>query len=99
MSPQKSHYYKCIDDHFEELEQVYDDRFAKRYGFFRPYVSQVIYCNLYSGNRVSLMWEIHMLGLTRRGLKRAFEYRASLRPYPWERGGEIPLCHPPMQFR
>ncbi len=32
-----------IEDHFEELEQVYDDRFAKQYGFFRPYVRQVIY--------------------------------------------------------
>ncbi len=28
---------------FETLEQVYDERFAKHYGFFRPYVKQVIY--------------------------------------------------------
>jgi len=27
----------------ETLEQVYDVRFAKKYGFFRPYVRQVIY--------------------------------------------------------
>ena len=25
------------------LGQVYDDRFAEKYGFFRPYVKQVIY--------------------------------------------------------
>jgi len=25
------------------LEQVYDERFAKQYGFFRPYVRHVIY--------------------------------------------------------
>ena len=41
--PQDSQYYQCVEDHFETLEQVYDERFAKRYGFFRPYVRQVIY--------------------------------------------------------
>ena len=42
-NPQVSQYYQCVEDHFETLEQVYDERFAKRYGFFRPYVRQVIY--------------------------------------------------------
>ena len=28
---------------FETLEQVYDERFAKQYGFFRSYVRQIIY--------------------------------------------------------
>ena len=41
--PQNSQYYHCVEDHFETLEQVYDERFAKKYGFFRPYVRQVIY--------------------------------------------------------
>ena len=41
--PQESQYYQCIEDNFENLEQVYDDRFAKKYGFFRPYIKQVIY--------------------------------------------------------
>jgi len=41
--PQESQYYQCVEDHFERLEQVYDERFAKQYGFFRPYVRQVIY--------------------------------------------------------
>ena len=42
--PQESQYYQCVEDHFETLEeQVYDERFAKQYGFFRPYVRQVIY--------------------------------------------------------
>ncbi|MFH1123533.1 MAG: hypothetical protein V1758_07705 [Pseudomonadota bacterium] len=40
---QASQYYQCVEDHFETLEQVYDERFAKRYGFFRSYVWQVIY--------------------------------------------------------
>ena len=41
--PQESQYYQCVEDNFEALERVYDERFATRYGFFRPYVKQVIY--------------------------------------------------------
>ncbi len=41
--PQDSQYYQCVEDHFETLDQVYDERCAKQYGFFRPYVKQVIY--------------------------------------------------------
>ncbi|TET88423.1 MAG: hypothetical protein E3J46_05025 [Desulfobacteraceae bacterium] len=41
--PQESQYYRCVESHFEEVEQIYDERFAKQYGFFRPYVRQVIY--------------------------------------------------------
>jgi len=40
--PQSTPYYQCIEDHFETLEQVYEDRFERQYGFFRPYVKQVI---------------------------------------------------------
>ena len=41
--PQDSQYYRCVEDHFEEFEQVYDERFTTKYGFFRAYVKQVIY--------------------------------------------------------
>ncbi|BBO67813.1 hypothetical protein DSCA_17430 [Desulfosarcina alkanivorans] len=41
--PQESPYYQCVEDNFETFEQVYDDRFPRQYGFFRPYVKQVIY--------------------------------------------------------
>jgi hypothetical protein len=41
--PQNSSYYQCVQDHFEAFEQVYKGRFERRYGFFRPYVRQVIY--------------------------------------------------------
>jgi len=41
--PKESQYYQCVEDNFEALEQVYDERFATRYGFFRLYVKQVIY--------------------------------------------------------
>jgi hypothetical protein len=42
-NPNESNYYRCIEDNFETLGQVYDERFAKQNGFFRPYVRQVIY--------------------------------------------------------
>jgi hypothetical protein len=32
-----------VEDHFETLEQVYEDRFVEKYGFFRSYIRQVIY--------------------------------------------------------
>jgi hypothetical protein len=41
--PQDSQYYQCVEDHFETLEQVYEDRFVEKYGFFRSYIRQVIY--------------------------------------------------------
>jgi len=40
--PQESPYYQCVEDHFETLEQVYDERFAKQYGFFRPYAELIV---------------------------------------------------------
>ena len=40
--PQDSQYYQCVEDHFETLEQVYDERFAKQYGFFRPYAELIV---------------------------------------------------------
>jgi hypothetical protein len=41
--PQDSAYYRCVEDCFETFEQVYQERFERKYGFFRPYVRQVIY--------------------------------------------------------
>jgi hypothetical protein len=41
--PQDSAYYRCVEDYFEIFEQVYQERFERKYGFFRPYVRQVIY--------------------------------------------------------
>ena len=40
--PRNSPYYQCVEDHLEAFEQVYEDRFERKYGFFRPYVKQVI---------------------------------------------------------
>jgi len=38
-----SQYYQFFEEHFKTIEQVYDEQFAKQYGFFRSYVRQVIY--------------------------------------------------------
>lgn len=40
--PHNSPYYQCVEDYFETFNQVYDDRFELQYGYFRPYVKQVI---------------------------------------------------------
>ncbi len=34
LKPQELQYYRCVEDNFETLEQAYDERFAKQYGFF-----------------------------------------------------------------
>jgi hypothetical protein len=39
---QDSDYYRCVEDYFEALMQVYDDNFSRDYGFWRPYIEKVI---------------------------------------------------------
>ena len=48
--PQNSQYYQCVEDHFEAFEQVYDELFSTKYGFFRPYTKEVIYHYLDCGD-------------------------------------------------
>ncbi len=33
--PKESAYYKCVENHFEELERVWDDMYKSRYGYWR----------------------------------------------------------------
>lgn len=40
--PQESDYYHCVEDYFETFVNVYDDRFSRDYGFWRPYIEKVI---------------------------------------------------------
>lgn len=40
--PSESDYFKCVESHFEELEMLWDERYEKQYGFWRPYVKDVI---------------------------------------------------------
>ena len=41
-NPKASAYYRCVEDHFERLEAVWDERYQGRFGFWRPYVTDVI---------------------------------------------------------
>jgi len=45
-----SGYYRCVEAHFEDLEAGWDDRYARKYGFWRPYVMDVIYRYLNCGD-------------------------------------------------
>jgi hypothetical protein len=49
-NPQKSDYYRCVQDHFKQLEMHWQDRYSSRYGFWRPYVTVVIYRYLDCGD-------------------------------------------------
>ncbi len=40
--PQSSDYYRCVEDHLDTFVQVYEERFERRYGFWRPYLEKVI---------------------------------------------------------
>ena len=62
-NPKASAYYRCVEDHFEQLETVWlparraykslqlgeDARYQRRFGFWRPYVTDVIQRYLASG--------------------------------------------------
>ncbi|MDP2971696.1 MAG: transposase zinc-binding domain-containing protein [Deltaproteobacteria bacterium] len=48
--PQDSDYYRCVEDYFETFVQIYDEHFSRQYGFWRPYVQQVIYRYLDCGD-------------------------------------------------
>jgi hypothetical protein len=49
-NPRASGYYQCVQSHFEELERVWDQRYAPEFGFWRPYVMEVIYRYLDCGD-------------------------------------------------
>jgi hypothetical protein len=48
--PRKSQYYRCVEAHFEELVGTWDDRYQQDYGYWRPYVLDVIYKYLDCGD-------------------------------------------------
>lgn len=49
-NPKDSAFYNCVETHFEELERFWDDLYAPRYGFWRPYIKDVIYRYLDCGD-------------------------------------------------
>ena len=32
-NPQASHYFRCVESHFEQLEELWDDRYMNRFAF------------------------------------------------------------------
>jgi hypothetical protein len=82
-NPKASQYYRCVEAHFEQLEMAWDERYARRYGFWRPYVRQVIYRYLDCG-------DLH-LGFARvRCVDCGHEF---LLPYSCKRRHFCPSCH------
>ena len=48
--PSQSAYYRCVQDHFEQLVTTWSERYEQRYGFWRSYVLDVIYRYLDCGD-------------------------------------------------
>jgi hypothetical protein len=42
-NPKSSDYHRDMEDHFEPFVQVYEERFERPYGFWRPYLQKLIY--------------------------------------------------------
>ena len=40
--PKASAYYQCVENHFEELERIWDSMYATRLDFWRTYVMTII---------------------------------------------------------
>lgn len=40
--PKSTPLYRLLDTHYEEFRNVYDERFSKRYGFWRPIIDEVV---------------------------------------------------------
>lgn len=82
-NPRASAYYRCVESHFEELEQIWDDRYASRFGFWRPYVTKVIYRYLDCS-------DLHMGFARVRCTDCGHEY---LLPFSCKRRHFCPSCH------
>ncbi|MCY2987137.1 MAG: transposase zinc-binding domain-containing protein [Planctomycetota bacterium] len=48
--PQASDLWRLIDEHFETFQQVYDERFQAKYGFWRPVVERSVAAFLKCGD-------------------------------------------------
>jgi len=48
--PQASDLWRLLDQHFDAFQQVYDERFAARYGFWRPVVERSVTAFLKCGD-------------------------------------------------
>jgi hypothetical protein len=48
--PQATDLWRLLDQHFETFQQVYDERFAAQYGFWRPVVERSVKAFLKCGD-------------------------------------------------
>jgi len=49
-NPQASSYYQLVNRHFEDLEGIWEDRYEKRYGYWRGHITKVIWDYLDCGD-------------------------------------------------
>jgi ribosomal protein S27E len=49
-NPRKSQYYKCVEEHFEELENKWEDNYQHNFGYWRHHITDVIYKYLDCGD-------------------------------------------------
>jgi hypothetical protein len=54
-NPRVSPLYVLVEDYFEELERIYDDRYQQQYGRWRPVIGEVMRLYFTSGVVVRLM--------------------------------------------
>jgi ribosomal protein S27E len=48
-NPRLSDYYRCVEDFFEELERVHEERYQSRFGYLRPEIRLTIFRDLDCG--------------------------------------------------
>ena len=48
--PQASNLWRLLDEHFESFQQVYDQRYQAKYGYWRPIVEQSVAAFLKCGD-------------------------------------------------
>ena len=48
-SPRKNVYYRCVEDHFEQLENAWEDHYQQKFGYWRSFVMKIIYKYLECG--------------------------------------------------
>src|SRR5690554_86791 len=81
--PRKNYYYRCVEENFEVLERVWDDRYQNTYGYWRTHILDVIYDYLDCGN-------LH-LGFAR--VKCEDCNKEYLLPFSCKRRAFCPSCH------
>ncbi len=39
-NPRKNVYYRCVEDHFEQLENAWEDHYQQKFGYWRSFVTK-----------------------------------------------------------